>query len=112
MGENLQKKAQDGEKLLRDAVMRCLYRVAQRAGVGLQRGEIHEALGLTRGEKPYPHTLTRAILALLQQEGIAKRVGGRSREWTLTPEGLAIAELDEVGEAPPETQTDSGNRTH
>lgn len=112
MGENLQKKAQDGEELLRDAVMRCLYRFSQRAGGGLERGEIHQALGLTRGEKPYPHTLTRAILALLEQEGVAKRVNGKPREWTLTPEGFAIAASDEADEEPLEPQGDSGNRIH
>ena len=112
---DLQKNAEEGEQLLRDAVLHALFRVSQlaiRGEQGLERGEIHQALGLTRGEQPYPHTLTRAILALLEQGGLVKRVDGKPREWTLTPEGFAIAELEETSEGPAEPQTAFRSPTH
>lgn len=97
--EDLGAKAEEAEELLRYAVLRLLFRVSRNVVSGergLERGEIHQALGLTRTEKPYPHTLTRAILSLLQQEGLVKRVDARPREWTLTPDGLVVAELEDT----------------
>ncbi len=94
---NLRAQAHQGEHLLQDAVLRILFRVAQRGpGRGLERGEIHQALGLMRGKKGYPHTLTRAILEQLEKDELVKRVDAKPREWTLTPAGFAAAEL-EVG---------------